>query len=209
MAGERRKKAAVVGVRGASTTKYHAIQPPQRRAVASETFACDAFQPITVDAPWRALLGNRQAQASRPPPIAAGQHGEVLVRRLGRLREDITEVTGPSKASIRRQTIAVARGTVPVNQDVSRARPLARRAFNTLRPFRVAILARKPWVRARFKRLGWKVCFMTLNPRRRRGRKATQDHSKKTLDYIFLRCTGQRASAFFGFPAVDNFTKPG
>jgi len=37
---------------------------------------------------------------------------------------------------------------------VSLARPLARRALITLRPLRVAIRARNPWVRARFRVLG-------------------------------------------------------
>ena len=37
---------------------------------------------------------------------------------------------------------------------VSLARPLARRRFNTRRPAFVAIRARKPWLRARFRRLG-------------------------------------------------------
>jgi hypothetical protein len=47
---------------------------------------------------------------------------------------------------------------------VSRARPLARRDWITLRPFRVAIRARKPWVRARLMRLGWKVRFIFGSP---------------------------------------------
>lgn len=144
MAGERRKKAAVVGVESASTTEYDAIQTLQHRAVAPETFAGDAFQPISVDAPWGALPGDRQSQASRPATIGAGEHGEILVCRSGRLRKHMAEVTGPSKTGVRRQAITVASERVPVNQDVSRARPLARRDFNTLRPFRVAILARKP-----------------------------------------------------------------
>lgn len=42
-----------------------------------------------------------------------------------------------------------------------RARPFARRAVSTLRPPRVDIRARKPWVRARFSRLGWKVLFIS------------------------------------------------
>lgn len=42
-----------------------------------------------------------------------------------------------------------------------RARPLARRAFNTLRPFLVAMRARNPWVRLRFLTLGWNVLCMT------------------------------------------------
>lgn len=42
-----------------------------------------------------------------------------------------------------------------------RLRPLARRADRILRPSAVAIRARKPWVRARLRLLGWKVRFMT------------------------------------------------
>jgi hypothetical protein len=33
-----------------------------------------------------------------------------------------------------------------------------------LRPFLVALRARKPWVRARLRRLGWKVRFMLGAP---------------------------------------------
>lgn len=46
----------------------------------------------------------------------------------------------------------------------SRTRPLARRRFNTWRPAFVAIRARKPCVRARFRLLGWNVRFMLLRP---------------------------------------------
>lgn len=41
-----------------------------------------------------------------------------------------------------------------------RLRPFARRALRTFRPPLVAILARKPWVRLRFRLLGWKVLFI-------------------------------------------------
>lgn len=39
-------------------------------------------------------------------------------------------------------------------QAESRLRPLARRRLSTSRPLRVAIRARKPWVRLRFRLLG-------------------------------------------------------
>lgn len=107
----------------------------------------------------------------------------------------MTEVTGPSEAGVRRQTITVPRGKVPANQDVSRARPLARRDFNTLRPFRVDILARKPWVRARFKRLGWNVCFMTLYPRRKRGR---EHHAGSLEKDVGLYFSAMRRSTRYG-----------
>ena len=38
-------------------------------------------------------------------------------------------------------------------------RPLLRRALSTLRPLRVRIRARKPWVLARLRLLGWYVRF--------------------------------------------------
>jgi hypothetical protein len=50
--------------------------------------------------------------------------------------------------------------TVMVYQTVRRLRPLARLAFNTCRPAFVAIRARKPCVRLRFRLLGWNVLFI-------------------------------------------------
>src|SRR5690606_40792865 len=47
-----------------------------------------------------------------------------------------------------------------MSQTVRRLRPLARRRDRTWRPFLVAMRARKPWVRARLRVLGWKVRFM-------------------------------------------------
>ena len=46
------------------------------------------------------------------------------------------------------------------DQAESRLRPLARLERITALPPRVAMRARKPWVRLRRKLLGWKVCFI-------------------------------------------------
>ena len=59
--------------------------------------------------------------------------------------------------------VTVATGLWRAGYGVSCARPFARRRFRTRRPALVAIRARKPWVRARFKLLGWNVRFMALN----------------------------------------------
>jgi len=53
----------------------------------------------------------------------------------------------------------------PGSQVDRRTRPFARRAISILRPPRVDIRTRKPWVRARFSRLGWKVLFIYPIPR--------------------------------------------
>ena len=49
-------------------------------------------------------------------------------------------------------------------ETVSRLRPLARRRFNTRRPFFVLIRTRKPCVRLRRRRFGWNVRFMIADP---------------------------------------------
>ena len=46
-----------------------------------------------------------------------------------------------------------------------RLRPFARRLFSTARPPGVAIRALNPWVRLRFKLLGWNVLFIILLPK--------------------------------------------
>ena len=46
------------------------------------------------------------------------------------------------------------------DQTVRRLRPLARRRLSTMRPFLVAMRARKPWARLRLMTLGWNVLFM-------------------------------------------------
>ena len=45
----------------------------------------------------------------------------------------------------------------PADQADRTLRPLARRALMMARPDAVAMRARKPWVRTRLMRLGWKV----------------------------------------------------
>lgn len=59
------------------------------------------------------------------------------------------------------QTSCFWEGKHPTAYALSRLRPFARRRLNTLRPFLVAMRARNPWVRLRFKLLGWKVLFIT------------------------------------------------
>lgn len=49
-----------------------------------------------------------------------------------------------------------------LDQALRRARPLARRRASSWRPFLVAMRARNPCVRARFKLLGWNVRFMSV-----------------------------------------------
>lgn len=48
------------------------------------------------------------------------------------------------------------------DETVNLLRPLARRLLSTIRPFFVFMRTRKPWVRRRRRRLGWKVRFIEI-----------------------------------------------
>jgi hypothetical protein len=56
----------------------------------------------------------------------------------------------------------LSQGPAGNNQADRRFRPLARRALMIALPLLVAIRDRKPCLRARFSRLGWKVRFIFL-----------------------------------------------
>ena len=96
-------------------------------------------------------------------------------RELGGLQQAVLTRKGPQRSSTAAGlgwcstglTVARVQGDIAVSdrggtgidprhpaQGARRARPFARRALITLRPERVAIRARKPWVRARFRLLG-------------------------------------------------------
>jgi len=91
------------------------------------------------------------------------EDSEAVAAEMPRVRENAFERTGASQPQGGGKPLPFVRSRRACQfrvQCVSRARPFARRAPKTLRPLRVAFRARKPWVRARLRRLGWKVRFM-------------------------------------------------
>ena len=92
------------------------------------------------------------------------------VNHLSRLRVAFLNTRPNAAASSRRLSLRNWYGELPATAEyrsaagiaygVSLARPLARRRASTRRPAFVAMRARKPWVRARFNVLGWKVRFI-------------------------------------------------
>ena len=85
-----------------------------------------------------------------PPDAGAGRHGKHLY--VSRFQAaPLSEQPGKGRGS--GESLAAVRAdrgcAVLTNYTASRARPLARRARNTLRPPAVFILLRKPWVRLR------------------------------------------------------------
>ena len=148
--------------------------------------ALDAVPPngFSVDLP-----GDRHAQARPPAIVPARQHLETPVGGNHRLCKDVLEIRRRLETILARVPRTRARcllqgagrvvshnagprDTVPpcatartrsresAHQAERRFLPLARRALITARPARVAMRARKPCLRARFRRLGWNVRFI-------------------------------------------------
>ena len=103
-----------------------------------------------------------------PRLVLAVQHEETGATAAPWLGKDVTKLSGKGESTGPRKGLIRLRGRLGAMlravQGIRRTRPLARRALRTFRPFLVALRARKPWVRARLMRLGWKVRFMLGAP---------------------------------------------
>lgn len=168
-------------VRQTGPGQHHQIQSAQFRLVTTETFPRHPLDAVPVHGALHLSAGDRQTETRPGQTVGAGQDRETVITGFDRAAEDPFELgalgqpQGPGKT--RRS------GSGMLLQGVRRARPLARRAFSTRRPFLVAMRARKPWVRLRFRTLGWNVLFMTVSvvePRRRPG------HMKRRI--LLFRC---------------------
>ncbi len=106
--------------------------------------------------------------------IDSGKYQNAWAELFQRIIENPLEFASLQQACLLRETAGRFRQMLPYG--VSRARPLARRELSTLRPLRVAIRARNPWVRARFSTLGWKVRFMGETLFKSRDQRAGQSN---------------------------------
>jgi hypothetical protein len=126
-----------------------------------EGFAGQPLQAIAIDGALGGSAGDRKPQSRHADSARTRKHREEAVARPHGLGEYSTELSRCIEASRERErSIRRQRRAKPIDQGVNRARPLARLAFRTLRPPRVAIRARKPCVRLRRKLLGWNVLFI-------------------------------------------------
>jgi len=97
---------------------------------------------------------DRECQARRN---IIGIHDDTGPQRT--LHDGIANL-GPDPDPITLQLFKLVTVPNPPDHTVSRARPLARRDFNTARPARVLIRARNPCFLARRRAFGWYVRFM-------------------------------------------------
>jgi hypothetical protein len=142
------KEGGIVNASRIVSRQDHDIQSIYLRPSVAEAFPDQTLQAVSINGPSNTLLRDRQTNASIPQSIRAKEHGEILIGRSLTLAKYRIEVGCDKQPAITTE--------IPGDsyQRESWARPLARRLFRMRRPPRVAILARKPWVRLRLMRLG-------------------------------------------------------
>jgi hypothetical protein len=144
----------ILGIYSAMSRDNHQIESGEHPLVLSEAFPNQTFDATPVHSSSTTLLGNRQAKSCVIELIGPGKHQKQSIRRTLPITKNPTIIVGLNQsAATRKRTFVSWQGALNSQGD-RRTRPLARRAFSTLRPFRVAIRARKPWVLALFKLLG-------------------------------------------------------
>ena len=161
MALQRRSQLGVSDREGRISRHHNQVPVVKLRPLAPKAFADQPLEPVPIDGPSGLLLGNRQTQAGTTCFVAYCQHSKPAVGGTPGTVEYTLEISRRQEAGrAGKSAVGNMPGLICPNQGTRRARPLARRAFKTLRPLRVAMRARKPWVRARLSVLGWKVLFM-------------------------------------------------
>lgn len=117
----------------------------------AEALANQALDSVAINGAPQLFLGDRQTEPGALPPIRPREHRKHGIAAADWLLEHALEGACFQKAGGARKPL---RRQGAQDQGVRRTRPLARRALITLRPPKVAMRARKPWVRARFRVLG-------------------------------------------------------
>ena len=108
-----------------------------------KTLSDYSFDEIPINRSLKMFLGNRHAESAAAKAIGYPKNGEELIHRLFRPLEDtVVGISGEQPPSLWKPCLIVLQQRF--DQGVRRARPLARRALITLRPFRVAMRALNP-----------------------------------------------------------------
>jgi hypothetical protein len=168
------------------------------------------------DQPLGAVSANGIAQLSRrndPHSRSAGSIRRHNHRQIAALTptagfKNLLELGSASKPAGGGKAEGHSGPAGPVYYDdetVRRFRPFARRRFNTRRPFFVAILTRKPWVRRRRRLFGWNVRFMMSGPligRKTQRRNSNSSEPPSEVSIAGAVASGRRLLTFGAFAVV-------
>jgi len=120
----------------------------------TKAFPAESFNSIAGYRRLDTTFGDRQTQTGVGQIIVTTQQSQVFVANLARAVKDPFKLGWSEESLVPSKGPGVHGRLAPRDYAESTLRPLARRALKILRPAAVAIRARKPCLRARFKLLG-------------------------------------------------------
>ncbi len=132
----------------------HQIVTSELMLVPAKTFSHQAFYPVALYRIASIFDRHRHSQPGMLHGVGNSQDGDKTISRLDFTLPEYPLKPGCSKQAMRARILRCCCSQRSSIQTASRARPFARRALITMRPFLVRIRALKPWVRLRFKLLG-------------------------------------------------------
>jgi len=137
------------------TQHHHDVEGRHRSSLQTEALPDQTLDAVALNSGRRLTTRDRQPKSGEASRGEAKQQGEVCRATAFRLSEDRRIGGFRQQAPLSWKASALRNRNRGSGQTgVSRTRPFARRALMILRPFFVAMRARKPWVRARLRTLG-------------------------------------------------------
>lgn len=150
--------AGIIRVTRTGARIYDDVRDRQVMLMLPERFPDQPFDAVSGDRIADDSCRDRQPQSCHRPRRRTGEHSKLSVGGAFRVTINAIKIRFVMKTLRRSERpgdclqvrlLTRARSTLEQRQTVRRLRPFARRRARTARPDRVAIRARKPWVRAR------------------------------------------------------------
>ncbi len=132
---------------------HHQVQTGQLLLIVAETLADHTLYAVAINRTLQRLFRDGQSEPGVRLSTVPVENGKAIIGRSSGILEYPPILGGFQQPSRAIETLPFRAQGIRF-QGARRARPLARRALITLRPLRVAMRARKPWVRARLRLLG-------------------------------------------------------
>jgi len=123
---------------------HHHIAVAELSAPVAEALANEAFDPVAINGTRRCSPGYGHAETRTAGVVLEQQDREIAVRDSSGTPEHPPELPACGEAGRAGEGLFATGPARPQTQGVRRARPLARRRARILRPFLVAMRARKP-----------------------------------------------------------------
>ena len=121
----------------------------------TEALPYHPFDSVTNHGRFHPFLRDGQSQSRMGQPVFREQHGEDPIDTPPVIRENPLVFGWPEQPERAAESLpTVVTAGIQRDQAASRLRPLALLALMILRPLRVFMRARNPWLRLRFRLLG-------------------------------------------------------